>query len=293
MSNLCGFVNIIKPTGMTSSDVVIRVKKILHLKRVGHLGTLDPAASGVLPVAVGKATKFFDYFLSKEKKYTAFVEFGVETDTLDSFGSITKIDKNIDISESQIQGVLSEFVGEIEQIPPKYSAIKIDGKKAYDLARENINFELKPRKIKVFDIKLIKKCENNKYLFSVHCSAGTYIRTLFSDIAKRLGTVATIPVIIRTKSGAFESKNAVTLEELEQVKNVTSIEEIFSSIAIVDLPEGVAKKVLNGVKISAGELNLNSNFVEDFLIKHNGEIVGLFHIQNEKVLPKVFLYENN
>ena len=293
MNNLCGFVNIIKPTGMTSSDVVIRVKKILHMKRVGHLGTLDPAASGVLPIAVGKATKFFDYFLSKEKKYTALVEFGVETDTLDSFGNITKRDIEANVIEKDIKAVLNKFIGEIDQIPPKYSAIKIDGKKACDLARENINFEIKPRKIRIFDIKLIKKCEKNKYLFSVHCQAGTYIRTLFSDIAAALGTVATTPVIIRTKSGAFEEKNSITLEELEQQKKVISIEEIFSSLKQVVLEESISKKVLNGVKVFASDIGLDKDYKEDFIITYNDEIVGLFYVNDGKVLPKVFLYENN
>lgn len=292
MNNLCGFVNIIKPTGMTSSDVVIKIKKILKMKRVGHLGTLDPAASGVLPVAVGKATKFFDYFLSKEKKYTALVEFGVETDTLDSFGNITKIDCDVDIEEQQIKNILKYFIGEIEQIPPKYSAIKIDGKKACDLARENINFEIKPRKITIFDVKLLKKCDKNKYIFNVHCSAGTYIRTLFADIANKLGTVATTPVIIRTKSGAFENKNAITLEEFAETQRVVSLEEIFEDLPKVELVDSVAKRVLNGVKIKAEDICV-SNLKGDFLITQKGEIVGLFCVNDGKVQPKVFLYENN
>ena len=123
MSEIKGFVNIIKPTGMTSSDVVCKVKKILHMKKVGHLGTLDPAASGVLPVAVGRATKFFDYFLSKDKKYTAVVKFGISTDTLDSFGNITNIDNCVNVNEKEILSVLENFIGEIEQYPPKFSAL--------------------------------------------------------------------------------------------------------------------------------------------------------------------------
>ena len=152
MTPITGFVNIIKPTGMTSSDVVLRVKKILKTKKVGHLGTLDPAASGVLPVAVGKATKFFDYFLNKDKTYVAVVKFGIETDSLDSFGNITNKDNTI-ISKEDILKVIPEFIGKILQVPPKYSAIKINGKRACDLARENIDFEIKPKEITIHSIK--------------------------------------------------------------------------------------------------------------------------------------------
>ena len=162
--NQSGFVNIIKPTGMTSSDVVLKVKRILGTKKVGHLGTLDPAASGVLPIAVGRATKFFDYFLSKDKVYVASVIFGIETDTLDSFGKVLNTQSS-EVSLEQINSVLYKFIGEIEQIPPKFSAIKINGKRAYDLARESADFEIKPRKINIYSIKAQSLPNKNEFLF--------------------------------------------------------------------------------------------------------------------------------
>lgn len=293
MSEIKGFVNIIKPTGMTSSDVVCKVKKILHMKKVGHLGTLDPAASGVLPVAVGKATKFFDYFLSKDKKYTAVVKFGISTDTLDSFGNITKIENNVNIDKNKILSVLNSFIGEIEQYPPKFSALKIGGKKAYELARDGVEFELKPRKISIFDIRLREKINDNTFIFDVHCSAGTYIRTLFADIAEKMGTIAFVPVIIRTKSGAFEMKKAMTLEEFEKSKTILKIEDIFSDFEIVEIGENLAKKVLNGVALLSEEINKENVLTKPFLIKYNNEIVGLYENQKGKIKPIAFVYDNN
>ena len=290
MSELKGFINIIKPTGMTSSDVVCKIKKILHMKKVGHLGTLDPAASGVLPVAVGKATKFFDYFLTKDKCYTAVVKFGIQTDTLDSFGNITKTNNDIDISKEMILSKLKDFIGEINQYPPKYSALKVGGKKAYELARDGVEFELKPRKITIFNINLRKKCEKNTYIFDVHCSAGTYIRTLFSDIAESLGTIAFVPTIIRTKSGAFDLNNAITFDELENNKRVLEIEEVFSNFKVVEIDELLAKKILNGVSVSAENMNIESEYDKPFIIKFNNEVVGLYEIKNKKTNAIAFVY---
>ena len=290
MTNLTGFVNIVKPTGMTSSDVVLKVKKILKTKKVGHLGTLDPAASGVLPIAVGKATKFFDYFLSKEKEYVAIVKFGIETDTLDSFGNIT-IKENISVSKQNIENVLNKFIGDIEQIPPKYSAIKINGKKACDLAREDVDFEIKPRKIHIFSINLLEEFGENVFKFKVHCSAGTYIRTLFSDIAKEIGTISTTPVIIRTKSGRFDSSNSITLEELEQTSKLQTIEDIFADIKKFEVSDEVAKKLINGVKISVVEIPVKMRDGEECLIINDNRLIGFYKAQNNALIQLVYLYE--
>ena len=284
-----GFVNVIKPTGVTSFEVVSRVKKIFNEKHVGHLGTLDPAASGVLPIAVGKATKFFDYFLNKDKCYTALVKFGKETDTLDSFGNITNINDKIILKED-IEKVISNFIGEIEQVPPKFSAIKIDGKKAYELARKNINFEIKSRKITIFDIKLIKNCGKNLFLFQVHCSAGTYIRTLFQDIAKALKTVSITVAIIRTKSGRFKIDDAKTLDELENFPKVDLIENVFSDLQIIDISAKYAKKILNGVKLKLNEIDFNIDKSKEFLIKFQDKLVGLFKVENNLITPIVYVY---
>lgn len=287
---LNGFVNIIKPTGMTSSDVVLKVKKILNTKKVGHLGTLDPAASGVLPIAVGKATKFFDYFLAKDKEYVALVQFGIETDSGDSFGNIIKTSKKI-VEPLSIYNAIPSLLGEIEQTPPKYSAVKINGKRACDLARENVNFEIKSRKINIFSIDLLKKVSENQFLFKVHCSAGTYIRTLFMDMARLIGTVASVPVIIRTKSGLFDKKTAITLEELENSKQIISINDIFCKLKHITVGDVLAKMIINGNKFIKNENNFFPED-EDFFIDYNGTIVGLFFLENEMLKRRVFLYQN-
>lgn len=283
-----GFVNIIKPTGMTSFDVVQRVKNVLKTKRVGHLGTLDPAASGVLPIAVGRATKFFDYFLKKDKVYVARVKFGVETDTLDSFGNITKTIEG-EVNENELLGILKTFVGEIDQVPPQYSAVKVNGKRAYELARENANFVIKPRNITIFSIILQEKCEKNEFLFKVHCSAGTYIRTLFSDIAKAINTVATTTAIIRTRSGLFENSSSQCLKDFEEKPTLISVGEVFKNLKTIKIDESKAKKVLNGVKISPEEIGISKEYKEDFLIEYEEKIIGLYAVQDEKVKAKIFI----
>ena len=283
-----GFINIIKPTGMTSSDVVCKAKKILKTKKIGHLGTLDPAASGVLPLAFGKATKFFDYFLKKDKEYIADVKFGILTDTLDSFGLITEYNSKT-LSNQQIKDVLNEFIGKIRQVPPLYSAIKINGKKACDLARNGKEVELKSREIEIYSIKLLDKLDENFFRFKVHCSAGTYIRTLFNDIAMRLGTVATTSVIIRSKSGLFKIENAVTLDELSE-QTCSSIEDIFSSFTKIEISNLVIlKKLLNGVKLNKSELNIDC--IDHFFLTNQTRTIGMYHYDEDKLICDVFLAE--
>ena len=291
MTNLTGFVNIIKPTGMSSSDVVCKVKKILKTKKVGHLGTLDPAASGVLPVAVGKATKFFDYFLTKDKEYIAVVNFGIETDTLDGFGNITNSNTKV-IDFASIKQVIPNFIGKIKQVPPKYSAIKINGKRACDLAREDIAFEIKAREITIFDVQVLRDFGNNMFLFKVHCSAGTYIRTLFSDIAYALGTVSTTSVIIRTKSGRFLMNDAITLDMLVANSKIVEIETLFADYDKIEVNDFIARKLINGVKIEFEVLNVQKNNGEEFFISYKNKTIGLYKVVNKKLETIVFLYEN-
>ena len=281
-----GFINVLKPTGMTSSDVVFAVKKKLKIKKIGHLGTLDPAASGVLPIAIGKATKFFDYFLNKDKVYLARVKFGVETDTLDSFGVI--VNKNSkQVKKEQILAILNNFKGKINQIPPKYSAIKINGKRACDLARENVDFEIESKEIEIFNIELIEDIGDNEFMFKVHCSAGTYIRTLFLDIAYKLGTISTTTTIIRLKSGLFSINDAVMLDDIDE-KSIISIKDTFKSKQIIEVDELLAKKFINGVKVRSDEIkNINEN---EFFISYKNIIIGLYKIENNNIISIVYLY---
>ncbi|MBQ9790166.1 MAG: tRNA pseudouridine(55) synthase TruB [Clostridia bacterium] len=287
---MIGFFNCLKPTGSSSTFIVSKIKRATREKRVGHLGTLDPAASGVLPVAVGKATKFFDYFLNKDKVYFAVAEFGVETDSLDSEGNVLKTQQT-QISRAKIQSVLSDFVGEINQIPPVFSAVKIDGKKAYELARAGKNVEIKSRTVHVYSIELIEDVRENAFSFRVHCSAGTYIRTLLVDIAHKLGEIANVPVIIREKSGPFEIKNAATIDQIQNNPEnyLISVENVFGHLKRVDFVEGDIKKVINGVSVSALNYALAKN--QEFLGYVGGKLFGLFESDGLYLKCKVNLFE--
>lgn len=283
-----GFYNVIKPTGVSSAYVVSKIKKITREKRVGHMGTLDPAASGVLTIAVGKATRFFDYFLNKDKHYFAIAEFGVQTDTLDSEGNILINDPFV-VSESDIKNKLSKFIGEIEQCPPIYSAVNINGKRAYELARLGENIDMPIRKVNVYDFQLVYKISDNKYAFRVHCSAGTYIRTLLSDLANSLGTVANVPVIIREGSGNFFLNNASTLDEIKDnfENKLIKIEDVIK-LKQINFKDSDVKSVLNGVKIK-NRYDLYNG--EEFLGYVNNKLFGLFACDDGQLLCKINLYE--
>ena len=215
MKEINGIVVLNKPTGMNSMKAVKQVQYKLGAKKAGHLGTLDPMGTGILLIALGKATKLFEKHLNVKKTYRACFKFGVETDTLDSDGTITKkID--CDINMQQLKKVCSSFVGKYEQTPPIYSAKKVNGKKAYDLARAGQQVTLKTKLIEIFSLEIIKQIDKNTFLFEIECSSGTYIRSLCRDIANKLNTCATMVAIIRTKSGDYSLENSTTLQDLTE-----------------------------------------------------------------------------
>ena len=208
-----GFVNVLKPVGATASDVVVCVKHVLHEKKVGHLGTLDPGASGVLPVAVGQGTKLFNFLTNKVKYYRAFFTFGVTTDTLDAYGEVTQ---KCDVlpTRERLESVLRQFVGHIEQLPPAYSAISVGGVRAYDLARRGVEVQLKSRPVEVYSFELIEQKSADTFVVDIKCSGGTYIRSLARDVAVKCGTVGYMSALIRLQSGCFHIEDAVTLDEI-------------------------------------------------------------------------------
>lgn len=224
-----GIVNILKPPGMTSSDVVSDVRRIYNTRRVGHTGTLDPGAAGVLPVCIGRATRLFDLLVDKEKEYIAEITFGIETDTQDSYGKVTERCDAV-VSEADLISVLPRFVGEIEQIAPMYSAVRVDGKKLYELARAGAETVEKKRSITVKDISILGKTGENKYLVSITCSKGTYVRTLCADIGRALGTCAHMSFLLRVRSGAFSVQDAYTIAELREIKEQNGLEETLVSV---------------------------------------------------------------
>lgn len=246
---MTGFINVNKAAGVSSAREVNIIKRLCGAP-CGHMGTLDPMASGVLPVAIGNAARLFDYFLAKRKKYIAVFRFGEDSDTLDTTGVITTTGGRVP-SEEEIRAKLVGFEGEISQIPPRYSAKNVGGKRGYELARGGIEFELSPKKVTVYSFGLLRRVSENEFEFAVECGGGTYIRSLARDLGASLSTCAIMSALTRTASGIFDIKSAVSTENLsvENIKNfmiptekVLPFDEIFPQ-------EGQAKKLFNGLSV--------------------------------------------
>ena len=221
---MIGILNILKPTGMTSHDVVSNVRKILNIKKVGHAGTLDPNVAGVLVICVGKATKFSEYLMSGDKEYVCELILGQSTDTQDSYGMVIDKSDKVSVTREELNEVLKKFTGELIQIHPAYSAVKLHGKKLYEYARQNIQVEKQGRPINIKSIELLK-FDGNKALLKVRCSKGTYIRTLCNDIGKSLGTFGHMGILIRTESKGLHINNSVTLEKLKYLNDSNKLDE--------------------------------------------------------------------
>lgn len=251
--------SIIKPSGMTSHDVVYKVRRILSIKKVGHTGTLDPDATGVLPICVGRATKLSDLILNKDKTYLCEMTIGKETDTYDSSGK-TIFEKDYShIIEEDIIDALKNQVGEIDQLPPKYSALKVNGKKMCDLVRsgKEDQIELKSRRITINDIE-IKEINIPRVVFEVFCSKGTYVRSICHDVGEILGVGAHMSALTRTKTGIFTLENSITLDELEFYKNQNdlikhsySVEEVLKELPYILLKNNAVKYYSNGGTIES------------------------------------------
>ena len=260
-SNINGILNVLKPVGMTSFDVVRQVRKIMHTKKVGHIGTLDPMASGVLPICIGKATKIIEYLSSGYKVYHTEMTLGISTDTQDSEGRILQ-QSDVNCTKNEIESAILSFVGGYRQIPPMYSALKFKGKKLYEYARKGIEIERKARDAYIYWIKIAEVSEN-RVVFDVKCSKGTYVRTLCADIGKKLNCGAHMSALLRTENGIFNLKNAHTIAEIEKVTNNESTQNVMMTIeqciaanmARVELLENDAFKFANGgfVKIEDTE----------------------------------------
>ena len=246
---ISGFVNVLKPVGATASDVVVKLKHIFGQSKVGHLGTLDPGACGVLPIALGKGTKLFDYLTDKQKKYRALFTFGKTTDTLDAYGTFIQTGPVPD--SNSVVDALKYFKGDIMQQPPQYSAISVGGVRAYDLARQGITVELKSRKVTVYDIELIR-VNGDTYTLDITCSAGTYIRSLVRDIAQQLGTVGYMSGLIRIRSGCFEIADAYLLDEVSRHKTecVLPITFPLNDLKEYVVPTYLLSKLNNGVRLN-------------------------------------------
>ena len=282
---LNGVINVYKEKGYTSHDVVAIVRKTLNIKKVGHTGTLDPDAEGVLQVCIGQATKLADYIMAERKSYTAEITFGAETTTQDASGDIIK-EYEYTFDENRLREVIDTFKGEQTQVPPMYSAIKINGKKLYEIAREGREIERKAREITVYDIRIAEINPPNKAIIEIDCSKGTYIRSLCSDIGNKLGWGAFMSSLTRTASGKFKLNEAVKLDELKNVaergeaeKFIIPPDDVLSGYKRVTVSEKADKYLYNGGKIYGGYLKYDKKPSNNEIVlgyDATGRLVGIY-----------------
>jgi len=273
---LKGFVNINKEPNKTSSDVVVKVRYLLtkatgEKQKVGHLGTLDPLGTGVLPIAIGNATRLFDYSQEKIKTYETTFKFGLETNTLDKDGEVVDTTNKIP-SLDEIKNVLNDLCGDVDQIPPQFSSKSVNGVRAYKLARKGLEVDLQPKRVKIYSITYNETVAENEYKFTISCSSGTYIRSICRDLAYKLDSLAIMTSINRIKSGPFEIANSLTITEFEKdpLKYLLPIDYMLKDYEEFSLPDDKKDKVLNGVLVNFENLPINT-----FVVKVDNDIVGL------------------
>lgn len=246
-----GVINVYKEASWTSGDVVNKLKGVLHQRRIGHGGTLDPDAEGVLPVLTGNATRLFDYMTAFKKTYVACVYFGKTTDTQDASGNVLE-EKDVNFTNDDILNVLPEFIGEIMQIPPMYSALHVNGQRLYDLARKGETVDLPPRKVFVENIELVSPLKDNRCVLRITCSKGTYIRTICHDLGQKLGSGAFMETLLREECAGLNIKNAYKITEIEEMVKkddlsfLIPLEEAISFMPKVNIEVSQLKKLLNG-----------------------------------------------
>ena len=274
-----GFLLLDKEKGISSNQLVQKVKKSLSLKKVGHLGTLDPMATGLMILAINRATKFSSYFLESDKSYDASIQLGSSTDTDDAMGNIIS-SSNIIPNEKDINKSLASFIGQSMQTAPFFSALKHKGKPLYKYAREGEFISKPPREINIFSIKNII-CEHNKCSFIVHCSKGTYIRSIARDLGDKLNSGGHLSALRRLSQGTFNIKNAMTIENIELNKLIT-IEEAFSELSEIQLDSNQTKFFMNGVKIE--EINLEDDTYK--IYDSSKKFLGLGMVSNSVLALK-------
>lgn len=277
-----GILNVLKPSGMTSFDVVAHLRGLLGIKKIGHAGTLDPLAMGVLPVCIGRATKVIEFMMDKDKIYRAELTLGAKTDTQDSSGNVLST-SDVKCTDEEIDQAVQSFTGKYMQLPPMYSALKVDGKRLYNLAREGMQIERKQREVMIFSSRVLRidRSDGVRVLLDVHCSKGTYIRTLCADIGERLGCGGHMSFLLRKQAGSFDIASALTLERLVQMKDNGRIKDAFSSVELLfeqfgryTLDERTERKFMNGMSVAVPDITVT----EGGLIRvysSNNEFVAL------------------
>ncbi|WP_051539972.1 tRNA pseudouridine(55) synthase TruB [Ruminococcus sp. FC2018] len=282
-NNIMGILPVNKPKGWTSFDVVAKLRGVLKIKRLGHAGTLDPMAEGVLPVFVGKATKACDILPDTKKVYTAGFRLGVTTDTLDITGKVLSEDAG-DVTAQQLEKVREQFVGEITQLPPMYSAVKVDGKRLYQLAREGKTAQRTPRKCLVHSIEIILYDEKTREgEMTISCEKGTYVRTIIDDMGSAIGTGAVMTSLVRTYSGGFDIKDCLTIEQIEDIcargrlsEAMMPVEKAFEMYGEIHLDRRLTGLYKNGVKLYRRQVKTDTPAENTFRVfGSEGSFLGL------------------
>ena len=285
-----GVINIYKEKGYTSHDVVAKLRGILKQKKIGHTGTLDPDAEGVLPVCLGRATKLCDLLTDKDKTYRAVMLLGTVTDTQDISGTVLQ-KKEVNVSEEEVQEAIRSFEGAFDQIPPMYSALKVNGKRLYELAREGKEVERKPRPVTIFEIKT-ESIELPRVVMTVKCSKGTYIRTLCHDIGEKLGCGGCMEQLIRTKAGRFSIEESFKISEVEQKMQegtigeiLTAVDQMFLNCRKVTAKQEYQKLLENGNPLEIGCQKEEGCFQDQEQIRvydENGVFYGIYRFEKER-----------
>ncbi|MBQ3563619.1 MAG: tRNA pseudouridine(55) synthase TruB [Clostridia bacterium] len=290
-----GMILLDKPEGMTSFSAVSAVKRIFGEKRVGHTGTLDPMATGVLPILLGRATRLCELMLTADKRYTAEVLLGVETDTLDITGNVIS-ETDCDISVAEFESVCSRFIGEYEQVPPMFSALKKDGVRLYDLARQGVEIEREARLVNIKKLDIIEKSGKNKFIIDVICSKGTYIRSLADDLGKALGVGATLTMLRRTETAGYTADMCVTLDELKEnpQKYLREADSVVAYCPSVNVTDNQTRRFLNGGELFLERINFDTEVSDGDLIRvysYDNKFLGLGLVDGELLKIKCIITE--
>lgn len=285
-----GWLNIDKPMGATSADIVSILRKVFSMRKIGHAGTLDPMATGVLPLAFGEATKTIRFMQDMQKEYYFTLKFGSRTDSFDRTGEIIETSEKLP-SIDRIYKVLPQFIGDVVQIPPKFSAIKVGGVRAYKRARYGEEVKLEPRQIKVYELELLDYNEEQyEAKFRVLCSKGTYIRSLGDDIAVAVGSLGHLTVLRRTKVGAFNEKNIKSIEKVKELVHnnkirLLSIKDTFQDMPFLDFSIEDKQKIKNGVSVRVSKENGTDLNQREAFARMGSELIAIGRIKNNMFCP--------
>ncbi len=291
-----GIINVLKPPGMTSSDVVVWMRRVLKMKKIGHTGTLDPGVPGVLPLCVGKGTRLAEYITEQGKAYRAEVTFGITTDSQDAFGKVIEVNSP-ELRQSDLERILPSFIGKLSQVPPMYSAVRKDGKHLYEYARQGIAVERTPREVTIYKLKLEKWYDGEfpRAILDIECSKGTYIRTISHDLGQALGCGAHMSYLLRVRSGPFQLQESWTLEDIEEAARDSSYPFLLPLIAGIDLPKVFlsadrANAFRHGLPTKRELVNTQTEGNEPYVqVIEDGELIGIGVWREKGLFPhKVF-----